>query len=284
METLAQARRRLTAALSSAGKEPSALESRLLLEAATGLTSLALVNCADRHLGESPARLLGEFAARRLSSEPVTRIIGKSGFYGLDLYVGPDVLDPRADTEILVNAALAQLELLKISCPRILDLGTGSGAILCALLAARPDAVGVGVDISWSACALAHKNLAHCGFSRRSEVICGDWSHSLRTGCFDLIVSNPPYISHDEIISLDHEVSGHDPMLALDGGLDGLDAYRGIAGELKRLLRGAGAACLEFGWTQACDVAGILAEAGYPDVQILQDNGGRDRVANVLSS
>ncbi len=138
----------------------------------------------------------------------------------------------------------------KFISPRILDLGTGSGAILCALLEARPDAFGVGVDISRSACALASKNLAHCGFSNRSGVVLGDWALPL-AGAFDLIVSNPPYISHDEITSLDHEVLGHDPMLALDGGADGLDAYRRIASELKRLLRhDGGVACLEIGWRQ----------------------------------
>jgi release factor glutamine methyltransferase len=228
-------------------------------------------------LGEGPARLLQEFAARRLSSEPVSRILGKSGFYGLDLHVEPDVLDPRADTETLVSAALALLESQKISHPRVLDLGTGSGAILCAILDARPDSFGIGVDISKSACALAQKNLAHCGLSRRGAVICGDWTQPL-LGAFDLIVSNPPYISHDEITSLDHEVIGHDPMLALDGGRDGLEPYRLIAGDMKRLLRRGGAACFEIGWRQAADVADILQTAGYGGAQIKKDNGGRDRV------
>jgi release factor glutamine methyltransferase len=279
---VAQARKRLATALAVAGKEPSALESRLLVEGATGLTPLALVTLASRQLGEAPARLLQEFANRRLSSEPVSRILGKNGFYGLDLHVEPDVLDPRADTETLVSAALMQLASQETSCPRILDLGTGSGAILCALLEARPDAFGVGVDISRSACALAFKNLAHCGFSGRSGVIRGDWTQPL-VGTFDLIVSNPPYISHDEITSLDHEVVRHDPALALDGGPDGLDAYRRIATELNRLLRRGGAACFEFGWRQAADVTDILAGAGYGGTRILRDNGGRDRVAVVQS-
>lgn len=279
---MAQARKRLASALAAAGKEPSGLEARLLVEGATGLTSLALVTSAHLKLGKGPARLLEEFASRRLSSEPVSRILGKSGFYGLDLFVEPDVLDPRADTEALVNAALTQLESMKTSRPLIVDLGTGSGAILCALLATRPDAFGVGVDFSAAACALASKNLAHCGFAERSEVIRGDWTRPL-SGSFDLIVSNPPYISHDEIIGLDKEVLGHDPKLALDGGPDGLDAYRRIACELKRLLRVGGAACLEIGWMQAGGVASLLASAGFDTPQILQDSGGRDRVAVVHS-
>ncbi len=193
-DTLAQARQKLAAAFTAAGKEAAGLESRLFLQAATGLTPLALATCADGSLlDQASAALLRDYAARRVAGEPVSRILGRSGFYGLNLHVAPDVLDPRADTETLVNAALGLLDATKATQPRILDLGVGSGAILCALLDARSDAFGVGVDFSPAACALTRKNLAHCGLSERSAVVRGDWADALG-GRFDLIVSNPPYI------------------------------------------------------------------------------------------
>jgi release factor glutamine methyltransferase len=272
-----QARKKLATALAVAGKEPAALESRYLIEDATGLTPLALLMEGERRLGDDAAALLQRYAARRLAGEPVSRILGRSGFFGLNLRVGKDVLDPRADTETLVDAALTLLERKKIANPRILDLGTGSGAILCALLHCRDDAFGVGVDLSTAACALTRHNLALCGFSDRSAVMCGDWTQALR-GSFDLIVSNPPYIASDEIAFLETEVAAFDPMLALDGGADGLDPYRRIARDLNRLMARGGGACFEIGWRQAGDVRHILAAAGYPAAAVLTDGGKRDRV------
>ncbi len=266
--------------MAAAGKEPAALESRLLVEGATGLTPLALITLADQKLGQGAAILLQQYAARRLASEPINRILGRSGFYGLDLRVEPDVLDPRADTETLVNAALAILDSKNLVRPRILDLGTGSGAILCALLAERSDAYGVGVDLSRSACALARHNLAHCGLGNRSGVICGDWTQSLG-GAFDLIVSNPPYLARAEIATLEREVVGFDPLLALDGGEDGLAPYRLIARDLKRILRSGGGAAFEIGWRQGADVVNILETAGFSEASIRRDGGGRDRVVAV---
>lgn len=277
IETLDQARKRLAKALTAAGKEPAFLESRLLLEEATGLSSLELLSQSEMRLGRPAAAALRELAARRFSGEPLSRILGRSAFYGLNLGLSPDVLDPRSDTETLVDKALSVLEEKKIAHPRILDLGTGSGAILCALLDSRPDAFGVGLDISPAACALARKNLAHCGLSDRSSVIRGDWTQSVR-GQFDLIVSNPPYIAQWEMMSLEREVVAFDPLLALAGGADGLDSYRRIAHNLSQILRSGGVACFEIGWRQAADVSQILSEAGLGGAQIFQDRGLRDRV------
>ena len=279
-ETLAQARTKLAAALAAASKEPAALESRHLMQEATGLTPLLLLTDAERHLGHGAAILLQQFAARRLAGEPVSRILGRSSFYGLDICVKPEVLDPRNDTETLVDAALAILEAKSIDGPRILDLGTGSGAILCALLHCRDDAFGVGADISPFACALTRHNLALCGLSNRSGVICGDWTEALQ-GQFDLIVSNPPYIAHCEIAALEPEVVTFDPMLALDGGEDGLVPYRRIASNLKRLLRRGGAACFEIGWRQAADVNHILEAEGFSGAKTFTDGGQRDRVVAI---
>jgi release factor glutamine methyltransferase len=276
-ETLGEARKRLATALAAAGKEPAALESRHLMEEATGLTPLALLMESERRLGDDAATLLQLYASRRLAGEPVSRILERSGFYGLNLRVGKEVLDPRADTETLVDAALALLERRKIVNPRILDLGTGSGAVLCALLRCRDDAFGIGVDLSKVACDLTRHNLALCGVSGRSGVICGDWTQALR-GPFDLIVSNPPYIASEEIASLESEVAAFDPILALDGGADGLGPYRRIASDLKRLLSRGGGACFEIGWRQAADVSNILAVAGFPCAKVLTDGGKRDRV------
>ena len=281
---MAQARQKLAAAFSAAGKEPAGLESRIFLQAATGLTPLELATCADKSfLDQTSAARLRDYASRRVAGEPVSRILGQSGFYGLNLRVAPDVLDPRADTETLVNAALALLDAGKVTQPRILDLGVGSGAILCALLDARPDAFGLGVDISPAACALTLRNLAHCGLSERSAVARGDWTNAL-DGRFDLIVSNPPYISHSEIAGLEPEVIAFDPILALDGGVDGLDPYRRIASDLSRLLRPGGGACFEIGWRQGSDVTGILRAAGFDETRIIKDNGNRDRVLTMVMS
>lgn len=276
-DTLALARGKLATALAAAGKEPSALEARLLLEATTGLTSLSLATGADQPLGQDAAERLSALASRRLAGEPVSRIIGKSGFFGLDLLVAPEVLDPRADTETLVTAALSLLGSKCADQPRILDLGVGSGAILCALLVALPDAIGIGVDISPAACALAHINLHRSGLDERSLVIRGDWTESLQ-GRFDLIVSNPPYISAAEILTLDDEVLGFDPLLALDGGIDGLAAYRRIANALPRLLQPGGFALFEIGWRQAFDVTTILSATGLGPTKTFRDHRHNERV------
>nr|WP_264580577.1 peptide chain release factor N(5)-glutamine methyltransferase [Rhodoblastus acidophilus] len=266
----------MSAALSAAGKEPADLEARILLGAATGLDALALLTRDAEPLGAAAGRLRG-FAARRLAGEPVNRITGSTNFFGLDLLVAPNVLDPRADTEILVETALKLLAKTGATNPRIVDLGVGSGAILCALLDARPDAFGVGVDLSPDACAATQANLARLGLGGRGQVIRGDWTAAL-SGPFDLVVSNPPYISHAEIAGLDCEVRNHDPLLALDGGPDGLAPYRLLAVELRRLLRPGGVACVEIGWRQASDVSALLRAAGWDAISCRRDHGGRDRV------
>jgi len=275
-ESLATARRRLTIALSAAGKEPADIEARILMEAATGLSALALLTGGDDRLGGAAAEKLQNFATRRLAGEPVNRVTGTTSFFGLDLAVAPNVLDPRADTEILVEAALDLLARKGVKYPRILDLGVGSGAILCALLTSLPDAVGLGVDLSPHACAATRDNLARNGLAARGNVIRGDWTAALK-GPFDLIVSNPPYISHAEIAELAPEVRDHDPLLALDGGPDGLAPYRLFASDLARLLRPGGVVCLEIGWTQGDAVMALLGAAGF-QVSCRRDHGGRDRV------
>lgn len=212
--------------------------------------------------------------ARRLAREPVHRILGRRAFWTLDLAISPAVLDPRPDSETLVEAALA---LAPRPCARVLDLGTGSGALLCALLTEWPEASGLGVDRSVEACRVARRNVEACGCGARALVVAGDWGAAL-AGPFDVVVSNPPYIRSDDIAGLDPEVRDHDPALALDGGADGLAAYRAIAPLAARLLAPGGLLAVEVGWTQGEDVAGLLAQAGFGEVGRRRDLGGHDRV------
>jgi release factor glutamine methyltransferase len=282
-DTFAQARHRLASALANAGKEPASIDSRLLLEAATGLSSLELVARANDRLDPSAAERLQNLANRRLGNEPINRILGRSGFFGIDLLVTSDVLDPRADTEALVNSALDFVCARQIVRPRVLDLGTGSGAILCAILHSIPDAFGIGVDLSSAACEVARTNLKSLGLHERSTVICGNWGDSL-SGRFDLVVSNPPYIADDERLILAPEVVDHDPHLALFGGGDGLCCYRQIARELSRLLKPGGGAFFEIGWRQARSVIEILSMEGFTNARGATDSGGRDRVVSVIAA
>lgn len=213
---------------------------------------------------------------RRLKREPVFRIIGRRQFWGLDLQVTPAVLDPRADTETVVSAALAAMRDRMGEPLRVLDLGTGSGAILCAMLHEWRNATGVGVDRSPAACGVASANVAALGLSRRATIVDGDWAASL-AGPFDLVVSNPPYIETAALAGLDPEVRDHDPVLALDGGADGLDAYRAIAASLPRLLAPGGCVVLEIGSTQAQAVAAVLNDYGLAVSGIVRDLGGHQR-------
>jgi release factor glutamine methyltransferase len=244
------------------------------------LRSLDLLTCAEEPVGDEIATRLEGFLARRLRDEPVSRILGRSGFFGLDLMVTPEVLDPRADTETLVEAALGFLRETRVLRPRVLDLGTGSGAILCAILRSVPGAYGLGVDLSAPACAIARKNLDRCGLADRSSILCGDWAEAVDAG-FDLVVSNPPYIGLEEAATLDPEVARFDPALALFAGADGLDGYRRLAREIERLLNPGGGAFLEIGWRQARSVTEILSETGFRNATIVKDHAGRDRVASV---
>jgi release factor glutamine methyltransferase len=185
------------------------------------------------------------------------------------------VLDPRADTETLVETTLALIE--DHAAPLdILDLGAGSGAILCALLSELPRARGVAVDLSPSACAATRANLARCGLAERAVVVRGRWGESLR-GPFDVVVSNPPYIRAGEIAGLAPEVRLHDPALALDGGNDGLCCYREICEDLARLLRPEGLVAFEVGWDQAGDVVRLLESKSFSVAATTRDAAGHER-------
>jgi release factor glutamine methyltransferase len=277
----AQALRLLTQAFAAAKIETPALDARLLLCATLGIGHLDLLREPDPQIGVAAGEIEAA-AQRRLAGEPVSRIIGHREFYGLDFALTPAVLDPRPDTEVLVEAVLAVLEARRAEPLRLLDLGVGSGAILAALLSRLPAAFGVGVDRSEPACHVARSNLAALGFAGRSAVVCTDWANPLR-GAFDAIVSNPPYIATGEIAGLATEVRAHDPRGALDGGADGLAAYRMLAATVPQLLAPDGIVALEVGSTQAESVADLLAATGaLKPRDLLRDLGGHVRVVTAV--
>ena len=278
MKTVSDTLRAATRTLAAAGIPGPEVDARLLLLAAAGLDRLALVLDPDRPLGADAAARLDGWVARRAAREPVSRILGRRDFWGLTLRVTPDVLDPRPDTETLVAAVLDALGPRRGEPLRLLDLGTGSGAILCALLSELPQASGWAVDRSATACAVARENLAANGFAPRSLVLQGDWAGALASGRLDVVVSNPPYIESAVIPSLDREVREHDPASALDGGADGLDCYRSLAADLTRLLAPGGIAAFEIGKGQDEDVSGLMRAAGLAGVSVRPDLAGIARV------
>jgi release factor glutamine methyltransferase len=280
-QTRGEALRRLRLTLRSAGFAMPELEARLLFAHALDIESREISHDAHLPLGEAASRL-NTLVARRLGQEPLARILGEAEFWGLPFALNAATLDPRADTETLVEVVLQNVRQSAAQGQgrrllRILDLGTGSGAILVALLYELPLAFGVGIDRAPAAVSMARTNAARNGVGDHAAFFCGDWARALH-GPFDIVVSNPPYIEVSEISRLSAEVRDYDPILALDGGADGLDAYRIIAADLPRLLAPGGLAVLEIGHLQAPAVVTLLTKAGFADPQVQQDLGGHDRV------
>ncbi len=265
---LADARARLAAA----GCETPALDARLLFQHASGMSREDLILDDGRTIAPDIAEHFRTLIDRRAGREPVSRIIGSREFYGRSFAVTPAVLDPRPDTETLVGAALE----LMPERARVLDLGTGSGAIIVTLLAERPDAEGVTVDISSGALAVARANAGALGVAGRLALLEGDWFSPV-TGRFDLIVSNPPYIPARDIPALSPDVRNFDPALALVGGVDGLDPYRIIAAQAPRHLAAKGHVAVEIGAGQEADVTRIFGDRGYAVTGRHRDLGGHLR-------
>lgn len=263
---------RATRRLSEAGSETPQLDARLLLQAAAGLSREAMILDPMQPVPpEAVDRFLG-LIARRERREPVSRILGERDFYGRTFHVSPDVLDPRPDTETLIAAALD----LMPEGARVLDLGTGSGAIAVTLLAERPDVSGVAVDLSPGALAVAKANAERHGVLPRLAFAQGNWFAPVG-GRFDLIASNPPYIPEGDIAGLSPDVRNFDPRLALVGGVDGLDPYRVIAAGAAAHLAAEGHVLVEIGAGQAEDVAAIFAASGFRAAGRHSDLGGHVR-------
>jgi len=258
------------------GIENAAREARISLCAASGLSQVDLIVDPRKPLG-SAAPGIETFAARRAAGEPLSRILGQREFWGLKFAISLQVLDPRPETETIVEAAIGILGARRDERLRILDLGVGSGALLCGLLADFPVSRGVGVDVSAGAANVARGNVEACGLSGRAEIRVGSWMRDLE-GPFDLIVSNPPYIATADLPWLPREVRDFDPWIALDGGFDGLAAYRQIMPGSRSLLAPRGWLIAEFGARQAADVTAIARRCGFAEAIIYKDLAGLDRV------
>ncbi|QTL06253.1 peptide chain release factor N(5)-glutamine methyltransferase [Aquabacter sp. L1I39] len=245
--------------LAEAGVDRPDLDARVLMAEALRLDPTEIVTDGQASVDAADVARIEALLARRLAGEPVARILGRREFWSLSFDLSPETLVPRPDTETVVAVALDLMA--GLSAPRILDLGTGTGAILAALLSERPDGYGIAVDFSPAAARTARDNLARLGLADRSAVMVGDWAEALKAR-FDLIVSNPPYIPGADIGTLDLDVRAHDPRAALDGGPDGLDAYRRILVALPGLLKPRGSAVLELGIGQEADVAALARAAG----------------------
>jgi release factor glutamine methyltransferase len=262
-QTIDSARRSLAARFKSGGISSAELDARMLVGAVLGLDLTGVITAANRLLTSDESTRLEDFAHRRLNGEPVARILGTKEFWGLPLKLSAATLVPRPDTETVVELAL---EIVRATPDpdrglRIADIGTGSGAILLALLSELPDAYGIGTDISEAALRTASANAAHLELAHRAVFVACDYAAALSPS-FDLIVSNPPYIRSADIMDLATEVRDHDPRAALDGGTDGLDAYRALIPQAAKLLAHHGALVVEAGHGQSGQIQGLMTAAG----------------------
>jgi release factor glutamine methyltransferase len=262
-QTVEAARRILAARFRNQAIDSAELDARMLVGAVLGLDLTGMIAVANRLLTSEESKRLEDFARRRLDGEPVARILGQKEFWGLALKLSAATLVPRPDTETVVELALEMLH----AAPgpghrlRVADIGTGSGAILLALLSELPGACGVGTDISEAALRAASANAANLRLADRAGFVACDYAAAL-SDRFDLIVSNPPYIRSAEIAGLAAEVRDHDPRAALDGGADGLDAYRALIPQAAGLLAPQGALVVEAGHDQSAAIQQLMAAAG----------------------
>lgn len=269
--TAAEALVAATARLRAAGVPDPARDARVLLAHAARIEASRVTLIAPEDLEHEIEDRYEQLIALRSVRVPVSHLIGERQFYGRRFKVSRDVLDPRPETETLIEAALAE------PFQRVLDLGVGSGCILVTLLAERPDATGQGVDLSEAACLQASANVVLHRVQDRAEITASDWLMRVR-GDFDLIVANPPYIALDEMPGLSAEVREHEPDIALTDGGDGLSAYRAITDQAPAHLAPGGRLIVEIGPTQAVAVSALFEQAGLVGVSVLPDLDGRDRV------
>ena len=274
--TLLQAWQTARARLEAAGLVGPVIDARLLVEAAADATRADIVADPHRALTADQEAILESYMSRREHREPVSHILGRKGFWKIMLTVTPDVLTPRPDTETVVEWVLRDFP--EHAAWSVLDLGVGSGAIILSILAERPAARGLGVDVSEEALAVARENAANLGLAGRLALLRGDWTAGLGEETFDLVVSNPPYIASHVIDTLDPEVRDHEPRIAIEGGADGLTHYRRLAPEILRVLKPGGRFAVEIGYDQKSAVEALFREAGAREVQTLRDLGDRDRV------
>jgi len=263
------------ARLRAAGIEGARRDARLILAAVLKTAAAQVMAYPERAMSEAQAGEVERQIARRVRREPVSRILGRREFWGLEFLITPDTLDPRPDSETLVAAALERLA-GRDAPLRILDLGTGSGCLLLALLSELRRAEGLGVDLDPAALAVAHENASRLGLAGRARFAAGDWAGGL-IGAWQAIVSNPPYIIGHEIAELSPEVAEFDPRLALDAGPDGLNSYRTIIPQAAGLLAPDGVLVLEIGSGQGDSVCSLMRQSGFVGVERLADFSGIER-------
>jgi release factor glutamine methyltransferase len=261
----------------AAGIDNARREALLLLALATGEEPARLGLEPDRRIDEAKTHVFENLLTRRANHEPFSRLAGEREFWSLDFTIDPAVLDPRADSETLVEAALARMPDIDGDY-RVLDFGAGSGCLLLSVLSERPRSRGVGVDISARALAVASTNAIRHGLAARTGFVCADWGAGL-SGRYDIILCNPPYISVAEMGALAPEVADHDPHMALVGGEDGLSCYRAIAPHIARLLAENGCALVECGAGQAAEIQAVFARSGLCAGEVVKDLAGVPRCA-----
>jgi release factor glutamine methyltransferase len=267
------------AAFQAAFFPDAAFDARVLVAGLLEIEPQELVLRGDVAVDADMIARIENGIARRLAHEPVHRILGAREFYGMELAMSPGTLEPRPDSEMLVNEVLASVRAKGWGdrALRLLDLGTGTGAIMLGLLSELPRGNGLATDISADAVDTSVRNAATHGFAERFAGIVSNWLDDV-DGVFDVIVSNPPYIASHVVTGLDEGVRGYDPIVALDGGADGLDAYRAIAGRAMDHLAGDGILAVEIGYDQKNSVSDLFEMAGFALVRAVQDFGGQDRV------
>ena len=269
--TAAQAMAAAAARLRAAGVPDPARDARVLLAHAASVDAARITLIAPEEIAPEIAERFENLVALRAVRVPVSHLVGARAFYGRDFRVSREVLDPRPETETLVELALSE------PFERVLDLGVGSGAILVTLLAERPDASGLGVDISETDCLQASANAVLHGVAERAGILQSDWFGAVE-GRFDLIVANPPYLAAEEMRDVAPELSLHEPQIALTDGGDGLSAYRVLADQAQGYLTADGRVLAEIGWQQGAVVCDIFQQAGWGQVTLAHDLDGRGRV------
>ncbi len=264
-------------ALRAAGIDAPRRDARVLMQHALGLAPEALL--ADDHvpLGEGEVRRLAALVRRRAAREPIAYLTGRREFWGLDFAVDRSALVPRPESESLVEAVLAHTARLPAH-PRLLDLGTGTGCLLVALLTELPGAVGLGIDVSDAAVSLARRNAYHHGLGERASFAVADWGAPLAAR-FDIVVSNPPYVASPELASLAPEITRHEPRTALAGGDDGYESYRQLAPQVAQLLAPRGLAAIELGAGMADEVESLFVASGLVEISRRRDLAGIERCA-----
>ena len=261
--------------LRAAGVEDADREARLLLGHAAGLDATVIIGHPERHLAPEVVRTMADVVSDRARRRPMAQVLGTREFWSLPFRVTPMTLDPRPDSETIIGAVLDHVGDRHTPC-KLLDLGTGSGCLLLALLSELPNAIGLGTDICAKAITVAASNAGTLGHGKRAQFAVANWDRGL-TGQFDIVVCNPPYIPSSEIDLLAPEISRYESRRALDGGRDGLDAYRALVPSLARLLTHRGFAAVEIGAGQRSVVESIFADSRLAIAACVGDLSGIPR-------